>query len=136
MAVQCEDDFILRQHPLSANGLIPLPPTCEPDSEKERRVRAVADRAIEELRQRRADHECGTESSVTYLAIPDTSSSQTSSSVVSSTSTKLEISESDLKSSLAKHRRKNMSPQEFEDLWQSALGDIKSRDEIEVTEDG
>jgi hypothetical protein len=56
---RCEPDFILKPHPLSLGGLVPLPPTCEPDGEKVRRVQAVADKAVEELRDRRAKYECG-----------------------------------------------------------------------------
>lgn len=100
------------------NGLIPIPPTCEPDSEKEKRIKIVADRAVEELRQIRATYECG---------------DRTSSTIVSPV--KLEITEDALKETIAKQRRKNMSPEEFEDLWNSALGDIQSRDEVEITQD-
>ncbi|CRK23765.1 hypothetical protein BN1723_018101, partial [Verticillium longisporum] len=52
--VRCDDNFIMKPHPLSLGGLVPLPPTCEPDGEKVRRIKAVADKAVEELRERRA----------------------------------------------------------------------------------
>ncbi|KAK5946608.1 inner nuclear membrane protein enriched at telomere/subtelomere region [Knufia obscura] len=133
MQVECEHDFVLKQHPLSLNGLVPLPPTCEPDSEKEKRIRVVADRAVEELRNKRAAYECGdltlTSSSTTATSTQD----QASRAIVSPT--KLEVSEEQLKATISKQRRKNMSPEEFDDLWESALGDIKKRDEIEVTHD-
>ncbi|RMZ83167.1 hypothetical protein DV738_g1155, partial [Chaetothyriales sp. CBS 135597] len=122
--VRCENDFILKPHPLSLYGLVPLPPTCEPDSEKEKRIKAVADKAIEKLRQRRAAYECGEEleggeSSVTAQG-PEA---------------KPEIHEERLKQQVSKLRRKDMGQDEFEDLWQSALGDITNRDETEITKD-
>ncbi len=52
--VRCETDFVVKPHPLALGGLIPLPPTCEPDGEKVRKVQAVADKAVEELREVRA----------------------------------------------------------------------------------
>ena len=129
MQAECEHDFILRQHPLSLNGLVPIPPTCEPDSEKERRIKVVADKAVEALRDQRAKYECG----------DDTSTSTQVSEAVSKTTivapAKLEVAESDLKETISKQRRKGMTPDEFEDLWNSALGDIKGRDEVEVTHD-
>lgn len=131
MEVQCETDFVLKPHPLSLNGLIPLPPTCEPDSEKERRIKAVADRAVEELRERRAAYECGDK--VTSSKSPVSSSAGRSHAVTKSRTSKLEIDEEDLKKTVSSARRKGMSPDEFEDLWRGALGDIMGRDEVTVT---
>ncbi|BDD56754.1 inner nuclear membrane protein enriched at telomere/subtelomere region [Monascus purpureus] len=109
---RCEHDFILKPHPLALGGLVPLPPTCEPDSEKARRVKAVADKAIEELRDRRAKWECGaTKDGRKAIKSP-------------------EISELDLKSEVGKKRRKGMSDAEFDDLWKGALGEILGNDEI------
>ncbi|EPS34025.1 hypothetical protein PDE_08987 [Penicillium oxalicum 114-2] len=108
---RCEHDFILKPHPLSLGGLIPLPPTCEPDSEKARRVKAVADKAIEELRERRAKYECGELNDDGKRITP-------------------EISEAQLKEEVGKKRRKGLSEAEFEDLWKGALGDIIEKDEI------
>lgn len=134
MEVQCESDFVLQPHPLSLNGLVPLPPTCEPDSEKERRIKAVADRAIEELRERRATYECG--DTVTSAGDALSTSEGEAKSVVKSSEPKLEIAEEDLKKTVSKMRRKGMSANEFEELWRGALEDIIARDEVEVTHDG
>lgn len=114
-SVRCEQDYILKSHPLSLGGVIPLPPTCEADGLKVRRVQAVADRAIEELRQQTAKYECGEaiDDEGTKLASPA-------------------IEEQDLKQIINKKRSKKMNNQEFEDLWGSALGEIKDRDEVEV----
>lgn len=109
---RCEHDFILTPHPLSLGGLIPFAPACEPDSEKARRVKAVADKAVEALRDRRAKWECGelTEASQ-EMAGPD-------------------ITEDDLKEEVGRKRRKGMSDTEFDDLWKGALGDIIAKEEV------
>ncbi|KAJ5923628.1 hypothetical protein N7454_008873 [Penicillium verhagenii] len=108
---RCEHDFILRPHPLSLNGLVPLPPTCEPDSEKARRVKAVADKALEELRERRAKWECGQLQEEGKEPSP-------------------EISEPELKEEVARKRRRGLSDTEFDDLWKGAIGEIIERDEV------
>ncbi|KAL4867318.1 hypothetical protein BDV12DRAFT_171693 [Aspergillus spectabilis] len=109
---RCEHDFILTPHPLSLGGLVPLAPTCEPDSEKARRVKAVADKAVEALRDRRAKWECGQVSeSDKVSAGPD-------------------ITETDLKEEVGKKRRKGMSDTEFDDLWKGALGEIIAKEEV------
>lgn len=118
MDTKCEQDFILQQHPLSLGGLIPLPPTCEPDGEKVRRVKAVADRAVEELRERKAQAECGT--------LRDDKGKDMSA----------EIDEQDLKKVVAKKRRKGMSEAEFEELWRPAIGEIMGREEVVSSSDG
>lgn len=114
-SVRCEEDFLLKPHPLSVGGLIPLPPTCEPDGEKVRRVKAVADKAVEELRERRAKFECG--------ELVDENGKQPESPA---------IAVEELKEAVSEQRSKRLSKREFDDLWASALGEIESRDEIEV----
>ncbi|KAL3478123.1 Man1-Src1p-C-terminal domain-containing protein [Aspergillus californicus] len=109
---RCEHDFILTPHPLSLGGVIPLAPTCEPDSEKARRVKAVADKAVEALRDHRAKWECGEVSeSGQETAGPD-------------------ITETDLKKEVGQKRRKGMSDTEFDDLWKGALGEIIAKEEV------
>lgn len=134
MEVQCDKDFVLKPHPLSLNGLMPLSPTCEPDSEKERRIKAVADRAVEELRERRAAYECGDE--VASSASPVSAATGEVKTIAKAAPSKLEIEETELKKTVSKLRRKGMTETEFEELWQGALGDIIARDEVEVTHDG
>lgn len=113
LETRCESNFVLRPHPLSFGGLVPLPPSCEPDGEKARRVKAVADRAVEELRERNAESECGT------LTDEQGKTVRTP-----------EIDEQELKKHVAKKRRKDMSDREFEDLWKGALGDLTGLDEV------
>ncbi|KAK0703796.1 Man1-Src1p-C-terminal domain-containing protein [Lasiosphaeria miniovina] len=116
--VRCEPDFVLKPHPLALGGIVPLPPTCEPDGEKVRRVQAVADRAVEELRDRRAKFECG------EPVEPDNQPLDTPS-----------IEELELKEVLSKKRSKRMAAEEFDELWAAAIGEIKSRDEVEVQQE-
>ncbi|KAL1842550.1 hypothetical protein VTJ49DRAFT_3356 [Mycothermus thermophilus] len=115
---RCEPDFILKPHPLSLGGLLPLPPTCEPDGEKVRRVQAVADKAIEELRERRAKYECGEplEPEGEPLESPA-------------------IDEQELKEILNKKRSKRMAAEEFDELWAAAIGEVKSREEVQVEQE-
>lgn len=113
MDTRCENDFVLKPHPLSLGGLVPLPPTCEPDGEKVRRVKAVADRAVDELRTRNADFECGTLVDENGKNVPTPG-----------------IDAEDLKADVAKKRRKGMSQAEFEDLWKQAIGEVETREEV------
>ncbi|KAJ4145403.1 hypothetical protein LMH87_004255 [Akanthomyces muscarius] len=113
--VRCQEDFILKPHPLALGGLVPLPPTCEPDSEKARRVQAVADKAIEELRDRRARYECG--------ELTNDAGEQEDSPT---------IAEEELKATVSQKRNKRMNSQEFDELWEAAIGEITGRDEVEV----
>ncbi|KAG9257885.1 Man1-Src1p-C-terminal domain-containing protein [Emericellopsis atlantica] len=110
---RCEQDFILRPHPLSFGGLVPLPPSCEPDGEKARRVKAVADKAIEELRDRRAKFECGE-------LVDEAGHQQDSPS----------IDEEELKETVSAKRNKKLNSAEFEDLWIAAIGEITAREEV------
>lgn len=119
MAVACESDFVKTPHPLSAGGLVPLPPTCEPDGEKVRKVKAVADRAVEELRERRAKFECGELTNEAGKPQPT-----------------VEIDAVELKKEVSKKRRKGMGEAEFEELWASAIGEIEGRDEVVSVVDG
>lgn len=113
LETRCEPDFVLKPHPLSLGGLIPLTPTCEPDGEKVRRVKAVADRAVEELRERRAKWECG--DLVDEAGVPEPT---------------VEIDSEELKKEVSKKRRRGMGEAEFEELWAGAIGEIEGREEV------
>ena len=118
METRCVHDFVLQPHPLALGGLVPLPPTCEPDGEKVRRVKIVADRAVAELRERKAQAECGTLKDDKGKELP------------------AEIEEQDLKEKVAEKRRRGMGEAEFEDLWKDALGEIVGREEVTSSSDG
>ncbi|KAI1813379.1 Man1-Src1p-C-terminal domain-containing protein [Poronia punctata] len=114
-SVRCEQDYLLKPHPFSLGGVVPLPPTCEADGDKVRRVKAVADRAIEELRERTAKYECRApiDEEGTIVDTPS-------------------MEEAELKQVISKKKSRKMSDQEFEDLWSSAIGEIKQREEVQV----
>ena len=131
MRVQCEDDFVLAPHPLSLGGLVPVPPTCEPDSEKQRRSKAVAEKSIEVLRERRAAYECGED-----LTPQASSRGENDKTIAKASETRLEISEEALKTIVSAQRRRDMSPDEFEVLFEPAIGDVKARPEVEVIQEG
>ena len=116
--VRCENGYIEKPHPLSLGGLVPLPPTCEADGERARRVKAVADKAIEELRDRRAKWECGDLVDEDGQVPEDPA-----------------IDVPVLKEVISEKRSKKMSKEEFDDLWTAAIGDIESRDEVESEPD-
>lgn len=118
METECAQDFVIQPHPLSLGGLIPLPPSCEPDGEKVRRVKVVADRAVEELRERKAQAECGNLKDDEGQDVP------------------AEIDEQDLKREVGKKRRRGMSEAEFEELWKGAIGEIMGREEVVSSSDG
>ncbi|KAK0922311.1 inner nuclear membrane protein enriched at telomere/subtelomere region [Friedmanniomyces endolithicus] len=107
----CEQDFVLTSHPLSLGGAIPLPPRCEPDSEKARKVSMVKERAVEQLRERNAQYECGE-------------------------AAKAEVKEKDLKKLISASKRRSMSNEEFEDLWAAAIPEIQGADEVVSGADG
>ncbi|KAH7162900.1 Man1-Src1p-C-terminal domain-containing protein [Dactylonectria estremocensis] len=113
--VSCEANFVLEPHPLSLGGLVPLPPTCEPDGEKARRVQAVADKAIEELRDRRAKFECGE-------LVNEDGQQEISPG----------IPEEELKATVSRKRSKRLNSDEFDELWAAAIGEVTARDEVEV----
>lgn len=112
LQIECEKDFIAMPHPLSLYGLTPLPPTCEPDSEKSRRIKVVADKAVEELRERRAQYECGG-------GEPEGIKSPA-------------VGEEELKQAVARKRRRGMTDEEFDDLWKGAIGELVVREEVDA----
>lgn len=114
-SVRCEPDFVLLPHPFSLGGLVPLPPTCEPDGEKARRVQAVADKAIEELRDRRAKFECGE-------LVNEEGQKENSPTIL----------EEELKQSVSRKRSKRLNSEEFDELWAAAIGEVTAREEVEV----
>lgn len=101
----CEPGFVVTQHPLSLGGLLPIPPTCEPDSVRARKVEAVKERAVEELREQNALYECG------EAASP-------------------EVQETALKAAVSSQKRRSMSQEEFDNLWADVEGELLKADEV------
>ncbi|RGP70455.1 hypothetical protein FSPOR_4030 [Fusarium sporotrichioides] len=114
-SVRCENGFIIKPHPLSLGGLVPVPPTCEPDGEKARRIKAVADKAIEELRERRAQYECGE-------LVTEDGQKQDSPA----------IPEHELKQTVSRKRSQRLTEEEFDELWAEAIGEVATREEVEI----
>jgi hypothetical protein len=110
LKTECERDFVLRQHPLSINGFLPLPPTCEPDSEKAKKVKAVSDFVTDELRKKKADAECGNADSP-------------------------KLTEEELKAKVEARVRKGLTAEEVDALFAQAIDDVASRDEITTSID-
>ncbi|KAF5010384.1 hypothetical protein FDECE_3463 [Fusarium decemcellulare] len=116
-STRCDPGFLLKPHPLSLGGLVPLPPSCEPDGEKARRVKAVADKAVEELRERRAKYECGE-------LVTEDGQKQDSPA----------IPEQELKETVSRKRSKRLNEDEFDKLWAAAIDEVTAREEVEVVE--
>ncbi|KAF2853866.1 sister chromatid separation protein-like protein [Plenodomus tracheiphilus IPT5] len=116
--LRCDSDFIRKEHPLSLGGLIPLPPTCEPDSEKTRKVNSIANRAVQVLRQRNAQYECSE---------PDAQGNLVESP---------KLSEKDLKQQMAATKSKGLTDQEFGELFDRAFPEVALREEVVVTTNG
>lgn len=112
LKLECDTDFVKKAHPLSLNGLIPIPPTCEPDSTKTRNINNVAQKGVDILRERRAQYECSE---------PDHQGNPVESP---------EVSEADLQRQMGSRKRKGMTEQEFNDLFDRALPEMKMKDEV------
>lgn len=111
LQTECEPGFVLTHNPLSLNGIIPIPPTCEPDTAMTKKVNAVKERVVEELREQNAKYECGDAPSP-------------------------EVKETKLKKEISSKRKRGMSNQEFEELWDAAIGEVRMADEISQGSDG
>ena len=117
LELSCDRDFIRKEHPLSLGGLVPLPPTCEPDTAKTRKVTAVANKAVEILREKRAQYECGE---------PDAEGKPVETP---------EVAEEELKQTLAARTQKGMTDKEFSELFDRAFPETILRDEVVETTD-
>jgi Man1-Src1p-like protein/HeH/LEM domain-containing protein len=117
LRTECEKGFVLSSNPLSLGGLLPFTPTCEADGETPKRVKAVADRVVDELRERKSQAECG--------------GTDREGNIVSSP----EISEDLLKEQLSAKKRKGMTDEEFDSLWHDAMGEVEAREEVVIMTD-
>ncbi|THX19299.1 hypothetical protein D6D17_01426 [Aureobasidium pullulans] len=106
--IVCDDGFVPVLHPLALGGLVPVPPTCEPDSDKLRKITALTNHAVETvLRKANAAYECG-ETKTPY------------------------VSEPDLKTTITK-KGKNMK--DIFELIDQAINDVPKRDEVKTKVD-
>lgn len=108
LEMRCDVDFIYKPHPFRLNGLLPLPGECIPDTEKQRRIAIVAERALSVLRDKAARVECEGETPVGMM-------------------------ERNIKAELLKYKSGTLSDEEFDALFEAAIGEVENRDEVTVT---
>jgi hypothetical protein len=108
LEIRCNDDFIYKPHPFRLNGLLPMVGECIPDTEKQRRIAIVAERALAVLREKAARVECNDE-------------------------TPIGVVERDIKAELLKYKSGSLSDDEFDALFEAAIGEVEKREEITVT---
>jgi len=108
LEMRCNEDFIYKPHPFRLNGLLPLTGECIPDTEKQRRIAIVAERALDLLRDKAARVECEDESPVGTM-------------------------EREIKAELLKFKSGTLTDEEFDALFEAAIGELEKRDEVTVT---
>ncbi|KAF3914761.1 hypothetical protein ABW20_dc0100391 [Dactylellina cionopaga] len=110
LATECYTDYVLVPHPFSLKGIVPLAPTCQPDSEKIRRVSVLSDAVTKRLRDRAAAIECG------YIRIGREEEEG--------------LMEKDIKEALYAMKSPTLSDLQFTELWDNAVQDLEKKDEI------
>ncbi|KAI5797943.1 Man1-Src1p-C-terminal domain-containing protein [Peziza echinospora] len=130
---ECKDDYVLASNPLTFFGLIPIPPTCEPDTEKLRRIAILSDEAIKVLRKRAADVECG--DAPPSPANTKDDGSKDEGKAGGPIAEGKGVDESELRRILYDLKAPKLSDAQFNELWKNALEDVAGREEIEVKTD-
>jgi hypothetical protein len=108
LEMRCNQDFIYKPHPFRLNGLLPLSGECIPDTEKQRRIAIVADRALNVLRDKAARVECQDETPIGMM-------------------------ERDIKAELLKYKSGSLSDEEFDALFEAAIGELEKQEEVSIT---
>lgn len=103
----CDPGFIKKQSLLGR--FLPIRPTCEPDTQKHRRVKAISKKALEILAKRNVDCQCGS-----YKG-------------------KNSIDAGELRDAIYKLTSANIDEDEFRDLWNNAVVDIENHNDITVS---
>ena len=103
----CDPGFVKKQSILG--HFLPIRPTCEPDTQKQRRVKAIANKALEILGQRNVDFQCGKYKGENGLDARE------------------------LHDAIHKLTSVTLDKDEFQDLWTSAVADIENHDDITVS---
>jgi hypothetical protein len=106
--MRCNEDFIYKPHPFRLNSLLPLAGECIPDTEKQRRIAIVAERALEVLRNKAARVECEDE-------------------------TPTGLMEREIKVELLKFKSGSLTDEEFDALFEAAIDEVEKREEVTVT---
>jgi hypothetical protein len=107
LEMRCNDDFIYKPHPFRLNGLFPVAGECIPDTEKQRRIAIVAERALAVLRDKAARVECEDE-------------------------TPAGMTEQEIKDELLRFKSGSLSVKEFDTLFEAAIREVEKREEITV----
>jgi len=108
LEMRCNQDFLYKPHPFRFNGFLPLPGECIPDTNKQRRIAIVAERALNLLRDKAARVECEDE-------------------------TPVGIMEREIKAELLKYKSGTLTDDEFDQLFEAAIGELEKRDEVTIT---
>ncbi|KAF3939343.1 hypothetical protein ABW19_dt0205046 [Dactylella cylindrospora] len=110
LGTECYTDYVIVPHPFSFWGIVPFAPTCQPDSEKIRRVSVVSDAVVKKLRDRSAAIECGS-----IKLIKDEEEG---------------LAENDLKQALYAMKSPTLSDMQFNELWSNAIQELEKKDEV------
>lgn len=106
--MRCNQDFLYKPHPFRLNSLLPLAGECIPDTNKQRRIAIVAERALNLLRDKAARVECEDEPHVGLM-------------------------EREIKAELLKYKSGTLTDEEFDHLFEAAIGELEKRDEVTIT---
>jgi hypothetical protein len=116
LRTECDKGFVVANNPLSLGGLVPLIPTCEPDGERPKMIKAVTERIIKGLRIRNAEASCtGKDSQGTPVTTP-------------------ELSEDFIRESLTAVKKATMTDEEFNDLFDSSISEVARSEDITIAE--
>ncbi|KAF3923274.1 hypothetical protein ABW21_db0201748 [Orbilia brochopaga] len=113
LVTDCYTDYVLVPHPFSFWGAVPFAPTCQPDSEKIRRVSVLSDAVVKQLRDRAAAIECG------YMKVAKEEEEG--------------LLENDIKQSLYAMKSPTLSDAQFNELWDNAVQELERKDEVITT---
>lgn len=107
--LDCEEEYIKVNSLWSLGGRLPVPPKCVYDTSKQKKIDRIVKRALMLIDERKARYLCG---------YKDAESD--------------EFEEQELQNKLHYMKAKTISDQQFEDLWQIALNEIKQKENIVV----
>lgn len=109
----CDDGYKLRQSLLAQTGLLPLPPSCKKDWERERAVAVIVEKALWHLRRRAADTACN----------PASSTSKTEAEG---------YNEQELRSTVYQDKSARLSDEEFNDMWRQVVAAVSTASDVEI----
>ncbi|KAF3903649.1 hypothetical protein AA313_de0206220 [Arthrobotrys entomopaga] len=113
LETECFTDYVIVPHPFSLKGLVPFAPTCQPDSEKIRRVSVLSDAVTKRLRDRAAAIECG--------------------NIKLGEDGEKGLAEKAIKDALYSMKSPTLSDAQFTELWDNAVQDLEKKEEIVTT---